>query len=57
MKDNRQKPTHPEKTNKAKRPQLQLLNLEQLDAVASGSRNHTDDSGFGLIFFNDDLIA
>ena len=34
MKDNRQKPTHPEKTNKAKRPQLQLLNLEQLDSVA-----------------------
>ena len=36
MTNNRQKPTHPEKTNVKKIPQLQPLNLEQLDDVAGG---------------------
>ena len=34
MKNKRQKPKNPEKTNFKKLPQVQLLNLEQLDAIA-----------------------
>ena len=38
MNNNRQKATHPEKTDIKKFPQLQKLQLEQLDGVAgSGS--------------------
>ena len=39
MTNNRQKPTHSEKTNLKKIPQLQPLNLEQLDGVAGGPAN------------------
>ena len=36
MNNNRQKATHPEKTNLKKIPQLQQLKLEQLGGIAGG---------------------
>ena len=36
MKNNKQNPTHPEKTNFKKLPQLQKLQLEQLEGLAGG---------------------
>ncbi len=45
MTNNGQKPTHPEKTNVKKIPQLQPLNLEQLDGVAGGPIVRTDNGG------------
>ena len=39
MKNNRQKTTHPEKSNVKKIPQLQPLKLQQLMGVVGGSGN------------------
>ncbi|MBD2364319.1 hypothetical protein H6G36_24590 [Anabaena minutissima FACHB-250] len=36
MKNNKQKLTHPQQLNFNKMPQVQPLNLEQLDSVAGG---------------------
>jgi hypothetical protein len=38
MNNNKQKPTHSQQLNLKKMPQIQPLNLEELDSVAGGSK-------------------